>query len=382
MTSSASEVTGRQTGERPHALEVRGLTKRFGSVEAVGDVSFTVDPDEIVCLVGPSGCGKSTLLRLVAGLITPDRGEIRSYGRVLQDASTSLPPERRGIGIVFQEPALFPNLTVEGNVAFGLPRRQRGSTRVSEMLRLVGLADMSGRYPHELSGGERQRVALARALAPAPSVLLLDEPFANLDQNLRERLRDDVMEILRRTGTPSLLVTHDQSEALALADRILVMRDGRIEQAGPPDEVFHRPSSRFVAEFLGEADFVPARICDDRCETELGSVPAPETVPGRADGLVMMVRPDDLVVEVVVSQGGGEPNARVLASEFQGGYRLVRLRLLSGTVVRARLHHSVEIGTGDEVHVRLDPHVTPVLFYRGDPNPGDPVELSSGIRKT
>jgi iron(III) transport system ATP-binding protein len=342
-------------------LEVSGLRKRFGSTQAVDDVGFTVGAHEIVCLVGPSGCGKSTVLRIVAGLQRPDAGQVRLAGRTLDDGTAHVAPERRGIGIVFQDHALFPNLTVGANVAFGLGRRGRRATkaRVAEMLELVELDGYDGRYPHELSGGERQRVALARALAPEPEVLLLDEPFASLDHNLRIQVRTEVMRILRAAGTPAVFVTHDQLEALAVGDRVVVMRDGRIEQVGPPAAVFHNPTNRFVARFLGEADFVPAHVVGDRVDTELGSCALDGPPPTAAPGSELVVRPDDVVF--VPAPEGAEEAAVISAAEFQGAWILYDLLLPSGRTVRSRRDHTVQLPVGTPVVAVLADHVVPVL---------------------
>jgi len=343
----------------PRTLEVVGLRKRFGATVAVDDVSFDVGTHEIVCLVGPSGCGKSTVLRTVAGLQRPDRGQVRLAGRLLDDGPAHVAPERRGIGIVFQDHALFPNLTVGANVGFGLGRRGRRATRarVDEMLELVELVGYADRYPHELSGGERQRVALARALAPEPDVLLLDEPFASLDHNLRIQVRTEVMRILRSAGTPAVFVTHDQLEALAVGDRVVVMRDGHVEQVGRPTQVFHEPVNHFVARFLGEADFVPARVQGDRVETELGSCALP--AGASPVGSELVVRPDDVVF--VAAGGAGADPAVVTAAEFQGAWILYELRLPSGRTVRSRRDHTVEVPVGAPVVAVLADHVVPVL---------------------
>ena len=334
------------------ALQVEGLVKRFGSTTAVDGVSFSVGAHEVVCLVGPSGCGKSTVLRMLAGLVRPDAGTVALRGRRLDGDGEHVVPEKRRIGIVFQDHALFPNLTVGDNVAFGLARRDRVArrTRVAEMLAMVSLEGHADRYPHELSGGERQRVALARALAPEPEVLLLDEPFASLDHNLRVQVRADVLDILRGTGTPSVFVTHDQLEALALGDRVVVLRNGRIEQDGRPTEVFHRPANRFVATFMGEADFLPVTVEGSTATSELGPVDAASLPTGASTG-VLVVRPDDLTFDP--APGGG---AAVEHVEFQGSSVLYRLRLASGTTVRARRPHTVDAEVGSRVEVRLADH--------------------------
>lgn len=343
---------------RPDALVVAGIQKRFGSAVAVDGVDLVVGEHEVVCLVGPSGCGKSTVLRMVAGLVRPDRGEIRLGEQVLDAGSVSVAPERRGIGIVFQDHALFPNLTVGDNVAFGLMHLERPARRprAASMLELVGLGRHVDRFPHELSGGERQRVALARALAPEPALLLLDEPFASLDHNLRVQVRAEVLRILRATGTPSVFVTHDQSEALALGDRVVVLRDGRVEQAGTPQEVFHAPVNRFVATFMGDADFLPATVDDGLVRTELGARPLPGKSP--VGPVELMLRPDDVTFEA--APGGA---AVVEWQEFQGSSVLYGLRLASGVQLRARRSHSKGVAPGRPVDVSLsEHHEVPVLL--------------------
>jgi iron(III) transport system ATP-binding protein len=331
--------------ERVAALAVDGVAKAFGRgadrTVAVDHVSLTLDPHELVALVGPSGCGKSTLLRLLAGLLAVDAGTIALNGRIVDDGRTSIPPERRNIGLVFQEHALFPHLTIADNVGFGV-RQEATGPRVVEMLDLVGLATHADRYPHELSGGERQRVALARALAPRPSLMLLDEPFASLDPNLRAQIRDDVVGILRSTRTPAVFVTHDQGEALAVGDRIAVMRSGRIEQIGTPEHVFHTPTSRFVASFMGEADFLSA---DDL--RALGAATA--TAP------VAMVRPDD--VTFAATDGG---RATVVAAEFRGTMWCYTLRLDNGHSVRSTRSHLDRVAVGTRVEPVLLPGHEPV----------------------
>ncbi|MEM8706421.1 MAG: ABC transporter ATP-binding protein [Actinomycetota bacterium] len=294
-------------------LQIRGLVKRYDDVTAVGGVDLDLGPGELLALVGPSGCGKSTLLRSIAGLVGIDDGTIRLAGDLVDDGSNRLPPERRSAGLVFQEHALFPHLTVADNVAFGLRDHSAGEirARVIEMLDLVDLGGYGGRYPHELSGGERQRVALARALAPSPSLMLFDEPFASLDHNLRIQLRQDVATALRATDTPAVFVTHDQQEALAIGDRIAVMRGGKVRQLDTPAEVFHRPVDDFVGAFMGAASFLPIAAGS----TALGAV---DTDDG-SDRLLAMVRPDDVVF---TSDADGE--AEIVAAEYHGsGWLLV-----------------------------------------------------------
>lgn len=322
------------------ALSVTQVSKSFGDVTAVDSVSFELDDQEILALVGPSGCGKSTLLRLVAGLHRSDTGSIVLAGTTVDDADVALPPEQRRIGLVFQEHALFPHLSVAKNVEFGIRKAANGRARVGTMLELVGLEGFGDRYPHELSGGERQRVALARALAPEPALMLLDEPFASLDPNLRTRIRDDVVAILRATGTPAVIVTHDQPEALAIGDRIAVMRNGLIAQLDRPADVFHTPIDRFVATFMGEADFVD--LATARAELAVNSTTA-------TDAAEVMIRPAD--VTFIADEHG---RASIVRAEFRGSAWCYTLRLSSGAEVRSIGAHHAHVGVG----TRVTPSVT------------------------
>jgi len=329
-------------------LRVHEVCKRFGRTVAVDRVSFDLGEREVLVLVGPSGCGKSTVLRMIAGLHTVDSGEIELGGVTVSSTTASMPPERRGVGLVFQEHALFPHLSVAANVGFGV-RRGDKHAQVDAMLQLVGLAGLGGRYPHELSGGERQRVALARALAPEPHLLLLDEPFASLDPNLRTRLRDDVVAILRATGTPAVFVTHDQGEALAVGDRIAVMRSGSIEQIGTPEDVYHQPVDHFVASFMGEAAFVPVKVVVDNIEG------VPPVVGAEHDDLLML-RPDDVTFEV--DDAGA---ARVTAAEFRGSTWCYRLTLPSSHEVLSMRTHLDRVDVGAAVNPRLRVGHRPVV---------------------
>jgi iron(III) transport system ATP-binding protein len=335
--SAVSSVSSEPDPGAPAPLVVDGLIKRFGQVRALDGVSLSLNPGELMAVVGPSGCGKSTLLRTVAGLATPDRGRVDLGGRTVENGTIRIPPEGRGVGLVFQEHALFPHLTVAENVGFGLRDRAAGRGRVGEMLELVGLPSHGERYPHELSGGERQRVALARALAPRPALMLFDEPFASIDHNLRIRLRNDLLTALRATGTPSLFVTHDQAEALAVGDRIAVMRRGRIVQVDRPAVVFHRPADQFVAHFMGEASFLPISNGSYPPESLLGPVEEPDPGPhGAADraGMQAMVRPDDLRF-IPDAQGP----AAVEAAEYRGSAWLLTVRLNQGSTVLVAASH-------------------------------------------
>ena len=342
-------ATAAPTSEEP-ALRVHSVTKHFDDTVAVDAVSLDLGQTELLALVGPSGCGKSTLLRLLAGLLAADSGSIELGGRLVDDGHHHVPPERRHVGLVFQEHALFPHLTVGDNVAFGIRKAADADARVDHVLELVGLGEYRRRYPHELSGGERQRVALARALAPKPTLMLLDEPFASLDPNLRAQVRADVVRVLRTEGTPAVFVTHDQSEALAIGDRVAVMRAGAILQVGTPEQVFHEPSSRFVASFMGEASYL--RIDDGSCE--LGPIRSSDPV---APGTVAMLRPDDVTFEL--ADAG---DAEVIDAEFRGSTWCYSLRLGSGAVVRSTRNHLLRAPIGTRVRASITPGHHPVLI--------------------
>jgi iron(III) transport system ATP-binding protein len=326
----------------PPAISADDVEKAFGSNRAVTGATVRVPSGEVVALVGPSGSGKTTLLRTIAGFEVPDAGTIRIAGRQVAGEGVWEEPDRRRIGMVFQDGALFPHLTVGENLAFGRPRPERAR----ECLDLVGLADRARSYPHELSGGERQRVALARALAVDPDVVLLDEPFAALDEGLRAGLREEVAAVLRTAGASALLVTHNQEEALSLADVVAVLRSGRIEQVGAPREIYERPVSRWVAEFLGDADAVPGSVSDDVVATELGHFPA-SGVRGRAE---VLLRPEQVEI---VGDGAGQAQATVIGNSYFGHDQIVWLELASGARLRSRTVGHVSWRVGETVRVRL-----------------------------
>ncbi len=310
-------------------LEFEAVGHAYGPKVAVESFSLALGAGEVTCLLGPSGCGKSTLLRLAAGLEVLARGRIRIAGEVVSEPGRTLAPERRGVGLVFQDFALFPHLSVADNVAFGLSGPDRRK-RAHAMLDRVGLADRGTSFPHMLSGGQQQRVALARALATRPRVMLLDEPFSSLDARLREALREDTLALLRESGAATLMVTHDPDEAMALADRIAVMQAGRLLQIGQPAEIYHRPADAFTAAFLGEVNEIPGRVAGGRLHTALGSVPA----PGLDDGAepVVMIRPEALQL---APPGQGRP-ATVADARQIGEALVLRLICTDGTVLRAR----------------------------------------------
>jgi len=328
-----------------------GLCKSFGDVRAVDGLSLHVEEGTTVALLGPSGCGKTTTLRLIAGFERPDSGTVAIGDRVLAGPGTFVPPEKRRIGVVFQDYALFPHYDVAGNVAYALGRGA-DPARVREVLDLVGLAAVADRSVNELSGGQQQRVALARALAPAPELILLDEPFSNLDAGLRAKVRDEVREILRAQGVTSVFVTHDQEEALSVADTVAVVNEGRIEQVGTPEEVYSRPASRWVAGFLGEIEVLPGTASNGSVTCELGSLPNRAGLTGEVD---VLVRPESLAVDTVEpADRRGSPEATVVSRSFYGHDQLLELRLPSGAMVRARRLGFPAWHPGDRVRVWIE----------------------------
>ena len=338
---------------------------------AVHGASLGLRAGDIGVLIGPSGCGKTTLLRAVAGLEYVSAGSIRLGGEVVSDARLHVPPEQRRIGMVFQDYALFPHLDVGRNVAFGLqqlPAAER-ARRVAEVLALVDLPGSERRYPHEMSGGQQQRVALARALAPRPSLLLLDEPFSNLDVDLRERLSYEVRDIIKATDTTAILVTHDQHEAFAVADEIGIMHEGRIQQWDTPYNLYHEPANRFVADFIGQGVFVEGHMLDERrVQIELGVLDGSGPLfcgegskSCRLDSTVdVLLRPDD-----IVHDDRSPLKAEVLHKAFRGADILYTLRLASGASVLSLVpsHHNHAIG--ERIGIRLD--VDHVITFQDEP---------------
>ena len=333
------------TGTVPSAVDaiaVRGLRKNFGATEVLRDVDLDVPAGRLVALLGPSGCGKTTLLRSIAGLERPDAGTITLGGRALVGAGTFVAPERRRIGMVFQDWALFPHLTVGRNVGFGLDRAERRSGRVDEALALVELTGLADRMPATLSGGQQQRVALARALATRPAALLLDEPFSNLDATLRGSIRAEVHRLLHDLSVTAVFVTHDQEEAFLLGDEVAVMLDGRIVQQGVPADIYERPASRAVAGFVGDANFVPGTASGDKADTALGPVPLLADLSGDVE---VVVRPEQL------SLVDGDAGA-VTSVEYYGHDAVSSITLTDGTSIRVRCMASPQHRAGDRVDVQ------------------------------
>ncbi len=351
-------------------LEVDRVSHAYGKHAVVRDLSFNLAPGEIACLLGSSGCGKTTMLRLIAGFEMPSAGRIRLNGTTIASESMQLPAEQRRIGMVFQDYALFPHLSIADNIGFGLrqesaPARRR---RIDDMLELIGLAEHGARYPHELSGGQQQRVALARALAPQPHLLLLDEPFSNLDVELRERLSLEVRDILKRAGMAAILVTHDQNEAFAVADMVGIMREGSIEQWDTPYNLYHRPATRHVADFIGQGVFLPGEVMSRQVvEVELGRLDSEVPLDcgsscaecQRGCRLDVLLRPDD-----VIHDDASDVKAEVVTKAFRGAEFLYTLRLASGAQVLSLVpsHHNHAIG--ERIGIRLD--VDHVVTFQQD----------------
>ena len=345
------------------AIDVQGISKRYNHTVAVKSCDLQVSSGEILALLGPSGSGKTTMLRLIAGFEKADEGRILIGGRTVVDAAKSIwvATEDRGVGMVFQDYALFPHLTVAQNVRFGLRSiaKKDRDARVLELLRMMELEHFAQRYPHELSGGQQQRVALARALAPRPGIVLLDEPFNGLDPDLRPQMRREVARILRHLGTAAVLVTHDQEEALGMADQVAVIRNGELQQIGTPEDIYYSPTTAFVANFVGHADFIPGIITDTQVLTEIGAFPSPPNFP--PGPVKLMIRH-----EAVNSKPGGVL-ATVEEREFLGGEILYRLRLPSGATVHLEQRKPVHWPIGHQVSVEVQlPNV--VIFPDHSPS--------------
>jgi iron(III) transport system ATP-binding protein len=389
MSSETAEFTGgasdAETGlsRNPRTvLELDGIRKSYGETQVIHDLSITVREGELLTLLGPSGCGKTTTLRLIAGLERPDAGVVR-----LNDEAVSgidfLAPEERDVGVVFQEFALFPHLNARENIAFGLQDRSEDERerRVDDLLELVGLTEHGEKIPEELSGGQQQRVALARSLAPEPSILLLDEPFSNLDVDLRVEMREEVRDILKEAGVTAISVTHDQEEAMSISDRVAVMSEGGLEQVGTPEEVFQQSRSRFVAGFLGHASFVSGRVREDCVDTGVGCIPF-DQVHGLTEEYVgsdidLMVRPDD-----VRAQGAGavDANGEVVHRRYLGPTVLYRVEIDSGDVVGCMHNHADEVSLDDPVFVSLDADHELAWFPRGERKMADGGERLDGSK--
>ncbi|MBZ4210324.1 MAG: ABC transporter ATP-binding protein [Comamonadaceae bacterium] len=340
-------------------LELENVMQAYGDHVVVQSLNFSLEAGAIACLLGASGCGKTTVLRCIAGFESVQQGSIRINGLEVSGA-VHVPPEQRQVGMVFQDYALFPHLSVLDNVCFGMKGRTntQNRARAQALLEKAGLAGYAGRFPHQLSGGQQQRVALARALAPNPRLILLDEPFSNLDVELRERLSIEVRHLLKATGTTAVMVTHDQDEAFAVADVVGVLRQGRIEQWDTPYQLYHRPATRYVADFIGQGVFLPGAVTGpDRVRTELGEMHSDLSLECNADcmscgqncQLDMLLRPDD-----VVHDDAAPIQAQVVSKAFKGAFFLYTLRLPSGRQVLSQVPSHHDHAIGEMIGIRLD----------------------------
>ncbi len=334
-------------------LHLKGITKQFAkaTIAAVEGVTLALPQGDVLGLLGPSGCGKTTLLRLIAGFEEPQAGIIEIGDRIVAGEGNWITPEKRDIGMVFQDYALFPHLTVAKNVAFGLQNSRKqalfnSTKRTAEVIALVGLQGLENRYPHQLSGGQQQRVALARAIAPQPALVLLDEPLSNLDVQVRLRLRQEVRDILKKTGTSGVFVTHDQEEALSISDWVAVMQQGRLEQFGTPEEIYTEPASRFVAEFVTQANFLPAQRRGQLWETEVGCFAA--STQESVESGDLMIRQEDLILEP-------DDQAMVIICDrqFLGREHCYSLLTPSGQKILARMTCSTALSVGSKVHLSV-----------------------------
>ncbi len=344
------------------ALRFDKVSHRYGRHPVLKDFSLSVEEGTIMSLLGPSGSGKTTALRIAAGLETPLAGEVHLAGRRVNGPGVSVPPEARDVGLLFQDLALFPHLDVAANIAFGLSRAGADRrTRVDELLHLVGLEGMGGLYPHQLSGGQQQRVALARALAPGPRILLLDEPFSSLDVVLRQQVRQETISLLKRIGTSVLFVTHDPEEALYVADRVAVMREGLILQEAAPDDIYLKPASRFVAEFFGDTTLIQVHVRAGRADTPFGTIEAANVPDGRAD---LVLRAASLSLA-----GAGKVEAVVRSVRLLGPSLMVEVEPfqqagLPRTLI-ARLPLGDRPAIGARVFLSVDPRLAFVFPARG-----------------
>jgi iron(III) transport system ATP-binding protein len=331
-------------------LKLRNLACGYQDQRVVQNLDLHLNAGDIGCLLGSSGCGKTTTLRAIAGFEPVHEGEIVLADEVISRPGFTLAPEKRRIGMVFQDYALFPHLTVAENIAFGIRNHPRQAQVVEEMLEMVNLGALGKRHPHELSGGQQQRVALARALAPEPQLLLLDEPFSNLDGELRRRLSHEVRDILKARGTSAILVTHDQEEAFAVSDHVGVFKEGRLEQWDTPYNLYHEPATPYVASFVGQGYFIRGQLLDgETVQTELGLLRGNRAYAGvNGTPMDVLLRPDD-----IVHAPDSELKARVASKTFQGAATLYRLRMPTGTQLEALFPSHVDLRAGDEVGIRV-----------------------------
>ncbi|MGU3576033.1 ABC transporter ATP-binding protein [Brucellaceae bacterium C25G] len=343
------------------ALELVSVYKKFGTTEALNDLSLSIESGEVVCLVGHSGCGKTTLLKIISGVDTPNAGSIRINGSEVAGDNQFIEPENRKVGVVFQDYALFPHLTIEQNIMFGLRKEKKAlaKERTHDLLNLVNLTHMSDKYPHMLSGGEQQRIALARALAPKPDILLMDEPFSNLDRNLRDQLRSDTISLLRKFGTTVIFVTHDAEEALSTGDKIVLMRHGRIVQQGTPRALYDEPCCRYTADFFCDYNVINGMVGAGQIETALGIFPAEYT--GDRVPVAVYLRPTDITPNLEQSLCGTSILAQIVSRKFLGDMEELILKVQDHPAplkMRTALRLPSEI---KEIYVNIKPE-SPLFF--------------------
>ena len=346
-------------------IECHKISKRFGDVNVLDNLTLTVESGEIMSVLGPSGAGKTTMLRTVAGFESLNSGEIRIQGELASSKSIHKPPELRQVGMVFQNYALFPHMTISKNIEFGIKKltfKERKS-RLSYMLDLTKLTGLENRYPHELSGGQQQRVALARTLAPSPVVILLDEPFSNLDASLRLDVRKELENILRENRTTTIFVTHDREDSFAMADRVAVIREGTVDQIDTPDRLYHSPETPFVAIMSGTATFISAEIRGDKAITEIGELPyiVASKSPMKNEKAMLMVRAHDFDVS-----RRSKTTCKIVAREFRGDEVMLTVKFDSGTTIQCKQHHSLKMNPTTQVGLTpSSPH--PFLVFPFDP---------------
>lgn len=348
------------------ALQIRQLSKSFTGVQALKEIDLELEEGQMLAVLGPSGCGKTTLLRSIAGFETPDTGVIEVAGQKVFGNKTNVKPEKRHIGYVPQEGVLFPHMTVAQNIGFGLSRKERQSSRVEEMLELVGMGGLGKRMPHELSGGQQQRVALARALAPSPSLVLFDEPFSALDAGLRSELREDIKSTLKQVGATSILVTHDQEEALSMADVVAVMRNGSCIQTADPISLYKYPTDINVAKFVGEATILKAEVLNGNIKSLFGNLPVASGCPTDCALASIMIRPEQFIIGKPDLQMPGQVGGHVMKTFFFGHDALIYLKLddrFGGDEIQIRVMGSPAFSAGEYVSLQIDGEV---MAYASD----------------
>ena len=331
-------------------IECRNIVKTYGNVQAVSGISLRLYEHEFLSILGPSGCGKSTLLRLIAGLEVPSQGQVFLDGQEISGRKIIVPPEHRKFSMIFQDFALFPHLNVSENIGYGaVGSKNEKQQRVQELLELVSLTHIASKMPHQISGGEQQRIAVARALAPRPSLIMMDEPFSNLDYQLRQKLRRDIKEILKNEGVATLFVTHDQVEAITFSDRLLLMQNGEIVQEGTPSAIYHHPDTIWASSFVGEANHLTVEWRNDTLQTPLGEFNMPSEIGSKVS--ILMVRPEDFKIETASIE---HSNGIVKSVEFSGSFQIVCVDLENGTTVQVSCSPHILWNQKDPLRIKAE----------------------------